>query len=217
MADDVLSGSRTEPQPSLTRAGRRHPRAVVLMLHGGAEHNTEPVGPKSLSWLRSRVMMLQLQGGFRRRGLAVWLLRYRYVGWNRSTGSPSPVPDARWALDEVRATHGDVPVILLGHSMGGRTAAAVADDPAVVGVVAVAPWFPPGEPVRTLRGKALRAAHGHADRITSFEATADFVRRAVADGADATLTDMDDLDHYMVRGLRRWNHFAKDAVLSLLA
>lgn len=215
MADDVLSGSRTEPSPTLTRAGRRRPRGVVLMLHGGAEHNTTVVGPKSLSWLRSRLMMLQFQGSFRRKGLAVWLLRYRYVGWNPSSAGPSPVPDARWALDQVRDAYGDVPVVLLGHSMGGRTAVNVADDPAVVGVVAVAPWLPAGEPVRALRGKTLRAAHGHGDRITSFEATAAFVRRAVTDGADATLTDMDDLDHYMLRGLRRWNRFARDAVLEL--
>jgi alpha-beta hydrolase superfamily lysophospholipase len=162
-------------------------------------------------------MMLQLHGAFRRKGLAVWLLRYRYVGWNTSATGPSPVPDARWALEQVRAEHGDVPVVLLGHSMGGRTAVAVADDPSVVGVVAVAPWFPAGEPVGRLRGKSLRAAHGHADRITSFEATAAFVERAVAAGADATLTDMDDLDHYMLRGLTRWNRFAKDEVVGLLA
>ena len=217
MSDDVLDPTRGAPQPTLTRAGRRRPRGVVLMLHGGAENNPSVVDAKSLSWWRARVMMLQLQGSFRRRGLAVWLLRYRYVGWNPSAEGPAPVPDARWALDQVRETHGDVPVVLLGHSMGARTAAAVADDPSVAGVVAVAPWFPPSEPVEALRGKTLRAAHGRADRITSFEATAAFVRRAVSRGADATLADMGDLDHYMLRGLGRWNRFARDETLSLLS
>ena len=182
MVDDVLSGPRTEPQPSLTRAGRRRPRAVVLMLHGGAEHNPEPVGPKSLSWLRSRVMMLQLQGGFRRRGLAVWLLRYRYVGWNavrrRSLPRPrrplGPRPGAR----DVRRRPGGPPRPLDGRPHRRRRGRRP------VGARGGRGWRRGSRRASrcgALRGKALRAAHGRADRITSFEATADFVRRAVAD------------------------------------
>ena len=49
-----------------------------------------------------------------------------------------------------------MPVVLLGHSMGGRTAVAVADDPSVVGVVALAPWLPAGRAERRPGRQAVR-------------------------------------------------------------
>ena len=205
-----------DPRPTLTRTDVDDPRGLVLFLHGGQEHDRSVVEERNRSWLRSRLMMLQLQRSFRRRGVAVWLLRYRYVGWNGGDPRHNPVPDARWALDRVREAYGDVPVVVVGHSMGGRTAAAVADDPSVAGVVALAPWFPPKEPVEPLVGRVLRAAHGRADEITHFDATSAFVRRAVKLGVDATLTDMGDVGHYMLKDLRHWNRVARDAVLEIL-
>ncbi len=206
--------------PHLTRrAPAGAPRGVVLMLHGGAEHNTEPVDGRNRAWLRSRVMMRQLQRGWHDDGLAVWLLRYTVRGWNHAGDGPhlpSPVPDARWALEQVRATYGETPVVLVGHSMGGRTAAAVADDPAVAGVVALAPWFPEGEPVAPLAGRMLLAAHGRKDEITSYAATRAFVARAAQVATRAELTDMGEVGHYMISGARRWNRFAADAVTQIL-
>ena len=129
---------------------------------------------------------------------------------------PSPVPDARWALDEVRRELGDVPVVLLGHSMGGRTAVAVADDPSVVGVVALAPWLPPGEPVGTLAGKQFAAAHGRSDRITSFRQTRAFCRAAEGVASSVELHDMGRVGHYMFRGIPGWNAFAVSRSLAFL-
>lgn len=205
------------PAPHLTRsASGRSPRGLVLMLHGGAETNVEPVGERSRPWIRSRVMMAQVRRTFHAAGLDVWLLRYRFVGWNAGRAAePSPVEDARWALDQVRAQHGHLPVVLLGHSMGARTSVTVADDPDVHGVVGVAPWFPPGHPVAPLTGKRLVAAHGRADRITNFGATKEFVRRAGPVAASAEFVDMGDLDHYMIRGLRRWNRVARDSTVAM--
>jgi pimeloyl-ACP methyl ester carboxylesterase len=186
------------------------------MLHGGAEANAEPVTAHSRPWQRSRLMMAQLRRPFHRAGLDVWLLRYRFVGWNHGHGAhPSPVPDARWALEQVRAAHGSLPIVILGHSMGARTGAAVADDPDVHGLVALAPWFPPGEPVEPLAGRHVVAAHGRADRITSFEATASFVRRAEAVAESAELVDMGDLGHSMLKGISRWNAVARDRTIGL--
>ena len=204
-------------EPHLTRSpSGRSPRGLVLMLHGGAETNLEPVDRRSLPWVRSRVMMAQLSRSFHRAGLDVWLLRYRVVGWNHGHAEhPSPVQDARWALDEVRSAHGDLPAVLLGHSMGARTATTVADDPNVHGVVGVAPWFPPGHPVAALAGKHLVAAHGRTDRVTNFGATREFVRRAGSVAASTDFVDMGDLDHYMLKGLRQWNDVARRRTVAM--
>ena len=186
------------------------------MLHGGAEHGVEPIGARSGPWLRSRLMMGQIRGDLRKAGLAVWLLRYRYKGWNHGHDRlPSPVPDARWALDEVRREHGSLPVVLLGHSMGARTATLVADDESVRGVVGLAPWFPPGHPVSALTGKHLVAAHGRADRITSFKATEQYVRRASDVAASAQMVDMGATEHYMLKDLGAWNSAAVEHTIAL--
>jgi predicted esterase len=195
--------------PSLTRHDVEDPRALVLMLHGGKADGHAPVDDRSASWRRSRWMMTHITGRANRAGVGVWLLRYGVRGWNARTASgPSPVPDARWALDEVRRELGDLPVVLLGHSMGARTAVAVADDANVTGVVALAPWLPADEPNATLSGKHLAAAHGRADKITSARATQAFVRRAATVAASTEFRDMGRVGHYMFRGIPDWNRFA---------
>jgi predicted esterase len=197
--------------PSLLRSDADDPRAVVLVLHGGQQHSTQPVG-RSLSWLRAAALQRAVAPTARRTGAATWLLRYRQRGWNGG----APVDDARWALERVRHEVGEVPVVLLGHSMGARTAVHAAADPAVTGVIALAPWFPPGEPTRGLAGKHLHAAHGRRDRITSYAATEAYVERARSVAASATLRDMGPTGHYLLHGLRDWNRVAIDGVRSLL-
>jgi dienelactone hydrolase len=142
------------------------------------------------------------------------VLRYRSVGWNDGRGK---IEDARWALARVREEHGEVPVAILGHSMGGRTACHVADDALVRGVVALAPWLPDGEPVAALSGRALHAAHGRRDHITRAADTRAYVERARTVAREATFTDMGDRGHYLLRGVPAWNAFALDAVRRVLA
>ena len=170
------------------------------MLHGGRADGLDEVDERSASWRRSRWMMGHIDGRLQRAGASVWLLRYGGAWLERPDGpGPSPVPDARWALDEVRRELGSVPVVLLGHSMGARTAVAVADDPDVIGVVALAPWLPADEPNHTLAGKQLAAGHGRRDKITSLRQTRAFCRAAEGVAASVEFLDMGRAGHYMFR------------------
>lgn len=198
---------------ALTRLDAAAPRAVVLALHGGKQTSEQPVDGRSASWKRMAALQRAVTPDLHAAGVSTWLLRYHVRGWNGG----APVTDARWALDQVRREVGDVPVVLLGHSMGGRTAAYVADDPNVVGVVAVAPWWQADDPVAPLRGKRVTAAHGRADKITSARMTQAFLERADSIAAETEFQDMGRVGHYMFRRVSSWNDFATSRCIALLA
>ncbi len=214
MAADPTTRETTLPAPSLTRLDPPGgANGLVLMLHGGTQRSHEVVDRRSASWLRCLALQRAITPGLHEAGVGSWLLRYRHRGWNDGTGA---IDDARWALEQVRRDLGDVPVVLLGHSMGARTAVRVADDTSVVGVVGLAPWLPADERVAALAGRHLLAAHGRRDRITSFGATAAFVDRARPVAASAELRDMGPAGHYLLRRMGAWNDLAESSTRRML-
>ena len=207
--------ARTPPGPSLTSPGAvASPNAVVLVLHGGKDRSRAEVTGRSLSWQRAAALGRTLARGLRDDAVAVRLLRYRTVGWNGD--GADKIADARWALDQIAAGEAGVPVALVGHSMGGRTACHVADHPLVRGVVALAPWLPPGEPVAALTRKQLHAAHGQRDRITRARDTRAYVERAAEVADAASFSDMGDRGHYLLSGIHAWNTYTLDRVRLVL-
>jgi len=154
-----------EPSASIDVAAEPAPtRGLVVLLHGGRSRGDGRVHRGRLAYRRLLPFARALRRAGRDRGLAVWLLRYRVRGWNAP--DLDPVRDARWALDRAHERHAGVPIVLVGHSMGGRAALRVADDRAVVAVCALAPWIEDGEPVRQLAGRSLLIAHGDRERMT---------------------------------------------------
>ncbi len=192
--------------------------SVVLVLHGGQEHSLEPTTWRQLSVVR----MLDMYVGLRRRsrGAAVYRLRHRVRGWNPDTtggGEPAPVVDARWALDQISERHGGVPIGLLGHSMGGRTAFTVAGDPRVVGVCALAPWLPAGEPLVSARpDQRFVIAHGTSDRMTSASASLLYAERLRAGGATVARFELDGAGHALLDKPFLWHRFAVTVPLGLV-
>ena len=194
------------------------PAGVVVLLHGGAKTGTQALAEtRSASRWRADRMRRVLEPRLRSARIESYLLTYSVRGWNDGLAAePSPVPDARWAIEQVTGAHPGAPVVLLGHSMGARTAVRVADHPAVVGVVGLAPWFEPGDPVAALAGRHLVVAHGSRDRITSARATRAYVGRAARVAASADFADLGRLGHYMLARPATWNRFALRSVLDVL-
>lgn len=191
------------------------PTAVVLLLHGGKEHSHEPVRNHHASWWRMRLMASSLKRQARRQEWALALLQYRVRGWN-DPADPSPVADAREALDQLSSTYPGLPIVLVGHSMGGRTACRVADHDAVVGVVGLAPWLPDGEPNVAMRDRALRILHGDQDTWTSPELSLKFAQRSADLALSAAWSAMPGAGHFMFRRPWAWNRFVKQSVADMV-
>lgn len=176
-------------------------RAVVLVLHGGTEHSHAPTSPWHTPPLRMVPFARALHRAGKQHGVAVWRLQYAVRGWNGDLRSP--VTDARVALERIRAQHGDVPVVVVGHSMGGRTAVHVLDDPSVTAMVGLAPWLP-NDPVDGATGKQVLIAHGQRDRTTSPSETLAWAERARAAGGVVTYAGLRGCGHYLLRRIALW-------------
>lgn len=208
--------------PGRSLREHRPPRTVigaVLFLHGGREHSHEPVRPYRLAVVRVRLLAWSVRRRLHREGLAVWVLQFSVRGWNGD--EMSPVADARWALAEIDqrgsgSGSGSVPVVIVGHSMGGRTAVHAASAPNAIGVIGLAPWLPRGEPVAALRGRDLVIAHGTADRTTDPRLSEDFAARAGGVAASVGYERIDGDGHALLRRPGQWNRLVVGATLGML-
>jgi pimeloyl-ACP methyl ester carboxylesterase len=123
---------------------------AVVCVNGGQSREVEGTWSASVEWLVRTLAPRLPELGFAE-------VRYRVKSWRRLE---SCVDDARAAVDEIGARQ----VVLLGFSMGGAVSVAVAGEPAVRGVIGLAPWIPDQLDVTTLRRKRLTVIHGALDR-----------------------------------------------------
>lgn len=189
-------------------------RAVVLVLPGGRQYGYSRVHRGRLSYLRMVRFGRAIAGAGKPHDVRVWMLRYRYRGWNAP--ALHPVEDASWALERIRERHGDVPVVLVGHSMGARVAFRVAGDPSVCAVCALAPWTEGGEPVEQLTGRTVLIAHGDAERMTDPSLSYSYAVRAKQVTDRVCRFDVHGDGHAMLRRAADWTRLVCGFVLGEL-
>jgi len=189
-------------------------RAIALVLHGGRSQGTGRVRASQLAVLRMLPFARALRRTGAADGLAVARLRFVQRGWNGA--AQAPVADARWALAELERRFPGVAVGLVGHSMGGRAALHVADQPNVQAVVALAPWIEASDPVFPLAGRRVLIAHGNLDRMTSPAASAAYARAAARVAESVTYVTVQDDRHAMLRRARVWYELTTGFVLGVL-
>lgn len=201
-AEGLPSSIDAESGPVLTAA---EVTGVVLYCHGGKPEGTYPPSEKALSLIRLRAFESFARADLHRRGVATWFLRYRNAGWNGT--SADPARDAEWALAEIARQHGpQSPVVLIGHSMGGRAVLRVGGAASVRAICALAPWIGPGEPHQQLdRAPLVVLAHGRGDRWTSPRASLAFAEQLKHRNPRVARFELPG-GHSMVRAAARWHH-----------
>lgn len=181
--------------------GRRRPEAIALLLHGGAEHGTARTTKHAPPLLRMLAVGRSIERNLRGR-VAVAALRDAVRGYNGALRSP--VVDAQWALRRLRALYPDLPLALVGHSMGGRVALEVAGTEGVVSVVGLAPWIPQEYDVGPFVTRHTLLLHGRKDTVTDPRESARLARRIRDAGGDARSVHLTDW-HAMLLQARAWH------------
>ncbi|GHB26296.1 alpha/beta hydrolase [Streptomyces chryseus] len=189
-------------------------KAAILLLHGGRSDALTPPPLLNLPSARMRPFGTAILKATSEHDVLLASVRYRYRGWNGSR--TDPVHDAQEALDELKLLAPLRPVVLVGHSMGARAALRVAEHSHVSGVVALAPWCPPGEPVAHLRTKQVIIVHDEHDRVTNAHDSWDFVRRARRAGAQACGITMPRGGHAMLRDAGTWHRLTAALTAGIL-
>jgi pimeloyl-ACP methyl ester carboxylesterase len=185
-----------EPTPRLIDVSvPSRPEGVAIVLHGGAaRRGTIRVSPAQLSVLRMIPIARRVARAGRGR-LAVFRLLNSRRGWD---ATHTPVDDTLWALAQVRSRLGELPVCLVGHSLGGRAALLALGAPGVRGAVALAPWVLPADVPAGLAGQRALIVHGTHDRIASPQRSA-ALADALGARADVRYVAVEGAKHAMLR------------------
>lgn len=213
--DTSPDGALLLPSGRVARGPTAKVEAVVLVVHGGKSKSTERVRAGGVAVLRLRPVASTIANGRTRPGTAVFRLQLAVRGWN-GTGQAAR-RDLRWALTELRRRYPDRPIVLVGHSMGGRTVLHEAAGPQVAGLVLLAPWVEDGDPVRQLTGVPVIVIQGERDRITPEPYSRPYFARAAAAGALLDRTVLPGTGHGMLQHWRTWHRLATDGVGQILA
>jgi pimeloyl-ACP methyl ester carboxylesterase len=191
----------------------RRPEAAVVVLHGGASRGSRMmVSPTQLSVVRM-IPTARAVGRAGRGRVAVYRLLNSWRGWD---GEHTPVSDARWAMAGIQDRLGDLPLGLVGHSLGGRAALLAGSAPGVAAVVALNPWVYATD-TADLRGRRVLVVHGSRDRIASPH-RARLVAERLGRTADLEFVEIDGGKHAMLRHGREFDRraarFVVDALLT---
>jgi len=198
----MSSGTTWHSGDAWAQAGTR---GAVVVAHGGKSVSTEPTSPHELAVLRMVPLANAIRRAMRGYGVAVCQPRFKLKGWNGELASPAA--DLGNLLDEIGTRFGDIPIVLIGHSMGARASFRVAGHPAVTAVAGLAPWLPPGDPVGQLAGRRVLLAHGTADRVTSPAETWAYAERARA-VAQVAAIEIRSGEHTMLWRAPLWHRLA---------
>jgi pimeloyl-ACP methyl ester carboxylesterase len=177
------------------------------VLHGGRANSLDSGERRRLAYWR----MVPFARALARPGLAVYVLRYRHRGWNGPDRDAAR--DAGAGVAAVADLHPGVPVVLLGHSMGGRAALAAAGAEPVVAVCALAPWLDGSDPVGQLAGRTVLIAHGDRERWTSPVNSFQYAVRAKRVTDRVARFDMSGAGHFMLARAGEWHRLVRRFVL----
>jgi acetyl esterase/lipase len=131
---------------------RGGPRAVICV-NGGTGREVPGTWSATLEWLVRRLAPEFPEISFLE-------VRYRIKSWKQLDRC---IDDCRSAIS-LAVEDGAEEVALLGFSMGGAVATAVADHPLATTVIGLAPWIPDRLDVATLDGRRVTIVHGSLDR-----------------------------------------------------
>ncbi|WP_317621172.1 alpha/beta fold hydrolase [Streptomyces sp. CBMA123] len=190
------------------------PRAAVLVLHGGEEHNLTRPRRLNLPLLRMHGFLRALTRETAADAIAIGTVRYRHRGWNGARADAAR--DALAALDDLTETLGPVPTVLVGHSMGGRAALRAAGHPTVTGLVALAPWCPAEDPCDQLADRDVLLLHGDRDTVTAPADTRAFAARSRAAGARVCGYTVAGSGHAMLQRIPDWHRATTRLTTALL-
>lgn len=203
-----------QPQLIATRKPRR-PTGIVLVLHGGASRSDgAAVSPTQLSVLRMVPVARRIARAGRGR-LAVFRVLNSARGWDTRQ---TPVDDVAWALDELRERFGEeLPVCLVGHSLGGRAAILSAGRPTVRSVVALAPWLYESDGSTSMPAdRQVLVVHGDQDRVASPRRSATVAEWLRLGGPRVGYVRVSGGEHTMLRHGRVFDRAAADFATATL-